>query len=433
MNPSDNQTHEQIEHNVTNSDNLDNSKSQIEASDLNILHKLRINNMGKVVIGNLNVASLPSRIDEIRMVVIGRIDILILTETHLDGSFPSEQFLIDGFKAPYRQDRNKHGGGVMIYVREDIPSKILQKHEFPDVTFDHTDNFGPIEGIFIEINLKKSKWLLFGSYHRPKQNDIYYFEKVSDALDFYAKSYDRFLLAGDFNSEEYEAPFKSFLIQHNAKNLVKGKTCFKSIGNPSCIDLFITNSNMSFQSTTELNVGCSDFHKMVVTVMKTTFSKMKPKEVSYRNYKTFDENLFKSDLVNKLKHSAKSDEEYQIFEEIFLSVLEKHAPWKKKIIRGNHAPYMNTTLRKAIMKRTQLQNKFYKWHKNDDLKAFKRQRNYVSRLYKKQRRKFYNNIDLNNFIDNKKFGKDVHPLFSNKPTNQNKITLVDNNKIITES
>ena len=397
-----------------------------------MLQKLRISNIGKIIIGNLNVASLPRRIEELKMVVIGKIDILILTETHLDESYPTKQFLIGGFKAPYRLDRNKNGGGIMIYVREDIPSKVLRNHDFPDVSFNHNDNKGPIEGIFLEINLKKSKWLLFGSYHRPKQCDEYYFQKVTHAMDFYAKSYDKFLLAGDFNIEEHQEPLISFLKQHNSKNLVKGKTCYKSVENPSCIDLFITNRPNSFQNTNIVNVGCSDFHKMTITVMKTKFKKLDPKEITYRNYKDFDELVFKDDLRAELESYQQSNQRCEIFEDVFLRVLNKHAPLKKKIIRGNHAPYMNTVLRKAIMRRTHLQNKYYKSKNIDDLNNFKKQRNYVSRLYKKQRKKYYNDIDITSFTDNKQFWKNVNPLFSDKSKSQDTITLVENNKIITD-
>ena len=217
--------------------------------------------MDRVIVGNLNVASLPNKIDELSCIVKGRVDILVLTETKLDESFQTSQFKIDGFCTPYRQDRNKHGGGVLIYVREDIPSKILDKHMFPDVIFNSDDPLGPIEGIFVEINLRKTKWLLFGTYHRPKQNDEYYFEKVTHALDIYLKEYDKFLLTGDFNTQEHEQTLKSFLYQHDSKNLVKENTCVKSIENPSCIDLFITNSPRSFQNTSAINFGNSDFHK----------------------------------------------------------------------------------------------------------------------------------------------------------------------------
>ncbi len=100
--------------------------------------------------------------------------------------------MIDGFSTPYRRDRNKNGGGILIFVREDIPSKELNDHVLPDY----------IEGIFIELNFRKSKWLLMGSYHPPKQPDEYYFNKVTNSLDIYLSKYDKFLLTGDFNSED---------------------------------------------------------------------------------------------------------------------------------------------------------------------------------------------------------------------------------------
>ena len=55
----------------------------------------------------------------------------------------------------YRLDRNRNRGGVIIYVREDIPSKILEKHKLPQ----------DVEGMFVELNFRKIKWLLFGTYH----------------------------------------------------------------------------------------------------------------------------------------------------------------------------------------------------------------------------------------------------------------------------
>ena len=82
----------------------------------------------------------------------------------------------------------------MIYVREVIPSKILKKHTFPD----------DIEGSFVQIKLRKSKLLIFGTYHPPNQNDNYYFDSLTKALDLYNDYYDKFLLAGDFNADEDE-------------------------------------------------------------------------------------------------------------------------------------------------------------------------------------------------------------------------------------
>ena len=72
-------------------------------------------------------------------------DILLVSETKLDYTFPAGQFYIDGYSTPYRFDRTSHGGGILLYIREDIPSKILK---FEPVQ----NNF---EGFFVEINLRK--------------------------------------------------------------------------------------------------------------------------------------------------------------------------------------------------------------------------------------------------------------------------------------
>ena len=63
------------------------------------------------------------------------------------------------------------------------------------------------------------------------------------------------------------------------KTLVRVSTCYKNPANLSCIDLFLTNSNLFFQDTNAFETGLSDFHKLVVTVMKIHFRKMKPKTI----------------------------------------------------------------------------------------------------------------------------------------------------------
>ena len=98
--------------------------------------------MDRVIVGNLNVASLSNKMEELSCVVKGRVDILVLTETKLDDSFLTSQFTIDGYCTPYSQDRNMHGGGILIYVREDIPTKVLN-HMFPDVILNKKNISGP--------------------------------------------------------------------------------------------------------------------------------------------------------------------------------------------------------------------------------------------------------------------------------------------------
>ena len=84
----------------------------------------------------------------------------MISETKIDESFPNGNFIIEGFSTPYRLDRDsKGGGGVILYVREDIPSNLIAFEE------------KPIESLFIEINLRNTKMLINCSYN-PHKSEI---------------------------------------------------------------------------------------------------------------------------------------------------------------------------------------------------------------------------------------------------------------------
>ena len=72
---------------------------------------------------------------------------LMISETKLDSSFPNGQFQIHGYSEPYRLDKNGNGGGILVFIREDIPTKLI-------------DSQMKIEGFFIEINLRKKMALV---------------------------------------------------------------------------------------------------------------------------------------------------------------------------------------------------------------------------------------------------------------------------------
>ena len=113
-----------------------------------------------------------------------------------------------------------------------------------------------------------------------------------------------------------------------------------------------------------------------------------------------------------------------------MDLLDHHVPLKKKILRANNAPYITKKLRKAIMKKSQLENIYSKTLTEKSLKPYKKQKNYVSRLYKKESKLFFDSLNSSVILDNRKFWKTVKPLFSNKGNYGNKIKLVENEEII---
>ena len=81
--------------------------------------------MGNIIIAQLNINSLRNKFHSLVELVGGKVDVLVICETKLDQTFTKNTFHISGYKKPYRKDRNGDGGGVIVYVREDIPSQEL--------------------------------------------------------------------------------------------------------------------------------------------------------------------------------------------------------------------------------------------------------------------------------------------------------------------
>ena len=185
----------------------------------------------------------------------------------------------------------------------------------------------------------------------------------------------------------------------------------------------MTNNSLAFQNTTTTFTGLSDCHKLVLTVLKTTFSKNKPKELFYRDYKIFNFSNFNDELTTIfLRHTVGPC--YQ-FDQIFFNVLDKHAPMKWKLLRANHSSYISKPLRKAIMRRSHLEKVYYKNKSEKSFKAYKKQKNFCSRLYKKERKWFFNSLNPSFVTDNKLFWKTIKPFFSNKGNYRSQIKLVE--------
>ena len=388
------------------------------------LRSIRIDNLKNVIIGQLNINSLRNKFHALTEIIRGNIDILIITETKLDHTFPQNQFRIPGYRIPYRKDRDKHGGGVMIFVREDIPSDELLKHEMDEDT----------EILFIEVNLRKTKILLIAAYNSPtlkyRKPDDTFFQQIAHALDVYS-GYDKFILVGDLNLNalvENEA-LDDFMDEFHAKNLVKDPTCYANPSNPSCLDLYITNSYRSFQGTTTVTTGLSDCHKMVVTVLKTTFPKADPRIITYRDYSTYCAEDFGNDLQRNL--NLIKEGEYQPFDDVFMNTLQTNHPTKKKTLRANQQAYVSREMRKGIMTRSRLQHRYWKYGTEDCRLQMKKQENYCNKLYKKERKNYYTNLDPKNIEDERKFWLTMKPLHSDKNSGiREKIMLVENGELI---
>ena len=89
------------------------------------IREMKIQCPEKIIVGHFNINSIRNKFDALSFIIDTNIDILLISETKLDDSFSSAQFRLKGFCTPYRLDRNSKGGGLLLYFREDIPSRFL--------------------------------------------------------------------------------------------------------------------------------------------------------------------------------------------------------------------------------------------------------------------------------------------------------------------
>ena len=87
----------------------------------------------RVIIGHININSIRNKFEPLVSFLSNNLDILMISETKTDDTFPDFQFLIKGFLLPYRLDRAAKGGGILLYIRDNIPSKRIK-----NVTFDES-------------------------------------------------------------------------------------------------------------------------------------------------------------------------------------------------------------------------------------------------------------------------------------------------------
>ena len=106
---------------------------------------------------------------------------------------------------------------------------------------------------------------------------------------------------------------KNFCSSFNLTSMINKPTCFKNPDKPSCIDLILTNCPRSFQNSCVIETGLSDFHKLVVTVMKTTYKKSQPKIITYRSYKYFNNDSFREALLQIECNGNNCDENFKDF------------------------------------------------------------------------------------------------------------------------
>ena len=164
----------------------------------------------------------------------------MLSETKIDENFPNQQCNTSNCKT-FRWDKNKHGGGLLFYINESIPCKLINDEI----------SLSDIEAIIFEFLVKTLKRLCIGLYKSPSQNENYCLDILSKVLSKQTCQHENIVLIGDFNLTVNKKILGVLMNTFNLESLINKPTCFQS-ANPTCIDLILTNKKTLFKNSNVL-------------------------------------------------------------------------------------------------------------------------------------------------------------------------------------
>ena len=201
-----------------------------------------------------------------------------LIETKLDESFFNAQFMVDGFSL-YRADRNIHGGGIMCYVKSDTPRRT-----------DISCNGKGIEMITIQLKFKDESVFISIMCRKRTVHISHLITALEYVSDKCLHEGTSLYIIGDLNVDVLKHPnlLDDVLDILSLTNVVREPTCFKNVGNPTLIDLILTNTPRRLTTALNVLLGIGDFHNFICVATRMCKPTKAIRQITYRSYKRFN-------------------------------------------------------------------------------------------------------------------------------------------------
>ena len=367
-------------------------------------------------LAHINICSLRNKITEVGELLSLGIHLLAISETHLDDTFNDEVLGVQGYNI-FRRDRNRFGGGIAVYVQNNIPVKVRM-----DLMVDD------IEVIWLQINLPYVKPLLIGCVYRPPSAPMDYLDQLCLMLDKVCDLGHETYFLGDTNIDwnscncTLKEKLQSTARACNLSQMVEKPTrvCIRRDGSKSetCIDHIFTNCSHLCSKALSIPVGCSD-HNLVVMVRKAKLPKSGPKIVYRRSMKNFNEVEFIESVKNTcwrgVLEQDNPDDALDNFNTLFLHNIELYAPMRKNTVRNFKSPWLDTELRESMRSRDKAKQAAMISGSESDWQVYKKLRNYVTAQNKRKKQLFYENKIKSVKSDKKKMWNVVNDMMGRNP------------------
>ena len=338
--------------------------------------------------GHLNINSLAGKYDEIHgLLTDGIFDVLALSETKLDPSFPDSQFQHPDYRMVRRDRQNgRGGGGLVVYLRTGL--KALRRRAIED---------DQIECLCIEIAHRTSPVMLIVAYRSPTLNPpLPFLDRLGSVLDGAMRYRFECLIMGDLNmnmaGEHPDRHLLEFMGNYALQMPIREATRPVS---GTLIDVALSNCWRHYQGCGVVDPGLSD-HCLIYVVRKARMEKEQLPVAEYRSSRNLDVGQFLGDLArrnwaNCYRH-ANSDAVLDDWMANFNQVVDQHMPLKRVQRRAEHLPWIGPEIRRAIARRNRLSRRYLLNRTDENLRARNVQRNLVTKLKREAKRAYFLNV-----------------------------------------
>ena len=301
-------------------------------------------------IAALNIASLPGHIKELKTYMAVRpIDILAVNETRLDDSVSSSKMSIPGYCLE-RNDRNRHGGGVALYIRDTINYECLLNH----------DSHINLEWIAVKVTKRNAKPFIVGKWYRPPGCGIEILNAFVTLLHHLETHDLETNIIGDFNYDISGNPQN-----HQTKNFLELCNLYQysqliqvptrvTASSSTLIYLFLTNDPCKFSHHGVSHIGISD-HCLIYAIRKSFISTGYSTIINSRQLKNFDPTMFRRDLAlapwQSVENTTAPNVAWNAWRNMFLNICDSHAPFRRKKVRSSNSPWLTPDLKKLMFER----------------------------------------------------------------------------------
>ena len=356
-------------------------------------------------------------IDHLLKETSGKIDILGISETHLNSDIVQGEITVDGYTFIRKDRKTGPGGGVGCFIRNDLGWQRRTDLE----------NDG-VEAIWLEIFIKHARPLLVCNIYRPpitSKHLIPEFETIFEDMISTGVCEDKeTILLGDMNADYLQQSkdknIKRIISTNGLKQLIEKPTRVTK-DSSTLIDIIATSHEQNILKSMTFANSIRD-HDLVGMIMKKNNRKFKPRTIYTRNFAKYNEANYKADLRHldwkNVTQESNVNKAWDIFKSLWKSVIDKHAPLIKKRVRGRESPWFTNEIKIKAHERDYYLRKARRTNKEIDWSTYRRLRNDVTRSIRQSKANYSRQIFRENINTPRKFWSQIKKCFPTKGTKE---------------